>query len=78
MLSCEYSFACSQTVASLEAQVRSLSDQVHEGRALSQKELAEARVHWEEERLDLLQYQETAVSVCVWWKEGEKGGVIHS
>ena len=58
--------------------MRSLSDQVHEGRALSQKELAEARVHWEEERLDLLKYQETAVSVCVWWKEGEKGGVIHS
>lgn len=55
----------SQAVESLEGQVRSLSDQLHEARALSQKELAEARVHWEEDRLDLLKYQETAVSVCV-------------
>ena len=54
---------------SLEAQMSSLSDQVHEARAHSQKELAEARVHWEEERLDLLKYQETAVSGAVvgWW-----------
>ena len=61
--------------------MRSLSDQLHEGRALSRKELAEARVRWEEDRLDLLKYQETAVSVCEMGGRGrggvkEKGGAI--
>ena len=71
---CHVPSCCLQAVESLEGQVRSLSDQLHEGRALSRKELAEARVRWEEDRLDLLKYQETAVSVCV-MGEGGRGGV---
>ena len=49
-------------VESLEEEVQSLSAQIHEMKATSQKESADASVRWEEERLMLLKQQE--IMVC--------------
>jgi hypothetical protein len=57
---------------SLEARVQQLTDEAHEVKVLSQKELADSVVKWEEDRLEMLQQQEAMVAKVRLQCEGQQ------